>query len=320
MSNAGLIRGFQRPTRIVFQHDKVDKNYGRFIIEPFEKGYGITLGNALRRTLMNSIEGAAITALRIDGVSHEFATIEGVKEDVTRIILNLKKVKLKYEKEESRVFQREFKGPMVIKAKDLISDPDVTIQNPEHEIAHLNEEAEMNMNFQIDVNRGYLLADSAQSNESIGVIPVDAMFSPIEKVNFRVEDTRVGQRTDFDKLVLEIWTDGSLKPDDALAQAAKIIKDHMTIFINFEEDFETEQEEVDEDQEQMRQLMSKPIEELEFSVRTFHCVKSMDAFQLRDVVTKTEEEIRKARHYSERTLEEIKEKLGEYNLTLGMKE
>ncbi len=321
MASTGLLKGFQRPKRIVFQHGEVDEKYGMFIIEPFEKGYGVTLGNALRRTLMTSIEGAAITAIKIEGISHEFATIQGIQEDVTRIILNLKKVQLKYKKEEGRVFHKIFKGPMVVKAVDLFDDPDIEVQNKDLVVANLNEEGELDINLQVDYGRGYLQADVlGNHSETLGVIPIDATFSPVEKVNFKIENTRVGQRTDYDKLVIELWTNGAIKPDDALAQAAKIIKDHMTIFINFEEDFETEQEEIDEDEERMRLLLSKPIEELEFSVRTYHCVKSMDVFQLKDLVRRTEEEIRKARHYSEKTLEEIKEQLNKENLTLGMKE
>lgn len=323
MAIKSLIKGFQRPRRVIFQHDEIDENenFGRFIVEPFEKGYGTTLGNALRRTLLTSIEGAAFTGITIEGVSHEFSVLPGVLEDVTRIILNLKKVKIKYKKEESKSFQSVFKGPLELKAKDLIDDPDVEILNRDHHIATINEDGEIDISFQIDLGRGYVRGDSAQvNNDTIGIIPLDAFFSPVERVNFRVENTRVGQRTDFDKLVIEIWTDGSIKPDDALAQAAKILKDHMTIFINFEEDFEAEQEEIDEDAEKLKGLLSKSIEELELSVRTYHCVKSMEILTLKELVRKNEDEIQKARHYSERSLEEIKEKLAELNLTLGMKD
>lgn len=321
MATKSLLKGFQRPKRVIFHHDEVNENYGRFIIEPFEKGYGITLGNALRRTLLTSIEGAAITSIKIEGVSHEFSVIPGVQEDVTRIILNLKKVRIRYRKEEPRVFHKQFQGPMQVKAGDLVDDPGVEIKNKDLVIANINEDGVIDITFQIEIGRGYLPADSSRiNNDTLGVLPIDAIFSPIERVNFQVDNTRVGQRTDFDKLVLEIWTDSTISPEDALAQAAKIIKDHMTIFINFEEDFETEQEEIDEDVEKLKALLSKSIEEMEFSVRTYHCVKSMEVYSLKDLVRKTEEEIRKARHYSERSLEEIKAKLAELNLTLGMKE
>ncbi len=321
MAIKSLLKGFQRPKRVIFHHDEINEDYGKFIVEPFEKGYGITLGNALRRTLLTSIEGAAISTIKIEGIQHEFSVIPGVQEDVTRIILNLKRVKIKYRKEEPRTFHKVFQGPTVLKAGDLVDDPDVEIRNKDLVIANINEDGIIDISFQVESGRGYLLGDSSRmNNETLGIIPIDAIFSPVERVNFRVENTRVGQRTDFDKLVLEIWTDGTISPEDALAQAAKILKDHMTIFINFEEDFETEQEEIDEDLEKLKTLLSKTIEELEFSVRTYHCVKNMEVFSLKELVRKTEEEIRKARHYSEKSLDEIKAKLAEYNLTLGMKE
>jgi DNA-directed RNA polymerase subunit alpha len=203
----------------------------------------------------------------------------------------------------------------------LIDDPDVEVLNREHVVANLNEDGLIDIEFQVETGRGYVRGDIMEVNSDIiGVIPIDAIFSPIERVNFRVENTRVGQRTDFDRLIIEIWTDGSIKPEDALAQAAKILKDHMTIFINFEEDFEAEQEEIDEDAERLKGFLSKSIEELEFSVRTYHCVKSMEILTLKELVRKNEDEIQKARHYSEKSLEEIKNKLVELNLSLGMKE
>jgi len=305
----------------VFEHDEVNQNYGRFIAEPFERGYGLTIGNSLRRVLLSSIEGAAITAVKIQGVPHEFTAIDGVVEDVTRIILNLKKLRFKYDSELPKVLHIVKDGEAELTGADFAIDSDVEIMNPETHIATIERGGRIDMEVQIERGRGYLPGEISKSSvETIGVIPIDAIFSPIRKVNIKVEDTRVGQRTDYDKLIIEIWTDGSVKPEDALAQAAKIIKDHMTIFINFEEEVEEEEVAVDESHDKLKVILAKSIDELEFSVRAYNTLKSLELNTLEDVVRKTEDELKKSKHFSDQVLAEIKKKLEEHHLSLGIKE
>jgi DNA-directed RNA polymerase subunit alpha len=321
MAPRNLLKGFKRPSKITFEHDELQPNYGRFIAEPFEKGYGLTIGNSLRRVLLSSIEGAAITAIKIEGVPHEFFTIPGVFEDVTRIILNMKKLRFKYAGELQKVLHIKKTGPGELLGEDFGGDPEIEVMNPEQLIATLNDSGEVDMEVQIERGRGYVPAEVNKSNtETVGVIPIDSIFSPIKKVNVKVEDTRVGQRTDFDKLILEIWTDGSISPDDALAHAAKIIKDHMTIFINFEEEVEEEIEEIDENLEKMRTLLAKSIDEIELSVRSYNTLKSQDVSTLEQLVKKTEDELKKSKHYSDLVLHEIKSKLESLHLSLGLKD
>jgi len=315
------LKGFRRPSKIVFEHDEVNQNYGRFIAEPFERGYGLTIGNSLRRVLLSSIEGAAITAVKIQGVPHEFTAIDGVVEDVTRIILNLKKLRFKYDSELPKVLHIVKDGEAELTGADFAIDSDVEVMNPETHIASIESGGRIDMEVQIERGRGYMPGEISKSSvETIGVIPIDAIFSPIRKVNIKVEDTRVGQRTDYDKLIIEIWTDGSVKPEDALAQAAKIIKDHMTIFINFEEEVEDEEVVVDESHDKLKAILEKSIDELEFSVRAYNTLKSLELNTLEDVVRKTEDELKKSKHFSDQVLAEIKKKLEEHHLSLGIKE
>ncbi|MCP4137116.1 MAG: DNA-directed RNA polymerase subunit alpha [bacterium] len=321
MAPRNLLKGFKRPSKIVFEHDELQANYGRFIAEPFEKGFGLTIGNSLRRVLLSSIEGAAITAIKIEGVPHEFYTIDGVYEDVTRIILNLKKLRFKYEGEMAKVLHIIKEGPGDLVGADFNVDPDIEVMNMDLKIATLNDNASIDMEIQVERGRGYVPSElNKSSTETVGVIPVDSIFSPVKKVNMKIEDTRVGQRTDYDKLILEIWTDGSISPDDALAHAAKIIKDHMTIFINFEEEVEEEVEVVDENLERMRALLAKSIDEIELSVRAYNTLKSLDITILEQLVRKTEEELKKSKHYSEIVLNEIKTNLEALHLSLGLKD
>ncbi len=320
MTPRSLLKGFKRPSKILFEHDELQADYGRFVAEPFEKGYGLTIGNSLRRVLLSSIEGAAITAIKIEGVPHEFNAIEGVYEDVTRMILNLKKLRFNYYGEIQKVLHIVKEGSGDFTGADFNIDPDIEVMNPDLKIASLNEDGKIDMEVEIRRGRGYIPAELNKSNtEAVGVIPIDAVFTPIKKVNIKVEDTRVGQRTDYDKLILEIWTDGSITPDDALAQAAKIIKDHMTIFINFEEEIEDEAEVVDENLEKIRALLSKSVDELELSVRSYNTLKSFDVSFLEQLVQKSEDELRKSKHFSEDVLREIKGKLEELHLSLGLK-
>ncbi len=321
MAPKNLLKGFKRPSKIVFEHDELQKDFGRFIAEPFEKGFGLTVGNSLRRVLLSSIEGAAITAIKIEGVPHEFHSIDGVYEDVAKIILNLKKLRIKYHGELPKVLHLVKSGADDLNGADFNIDSDIEIMNPELKIATLNDKGKIDIEIQVEKGRGYIAAELSKSNtETIGVIPIDAIFSPVKKVNVKVEDTRVGQRTDYDKLIIEIWTDGSVSPDDALAQAAKIIKDHMTIFINFEEDIEEEAEVVDENLEKIKNTLSKSIDELELSVRSYNTLKSLDISDLENLVRKTEDELRKSKHFSDQILKEIKGKLEVYHLSLGLKE
>lgn len=321
MAQKSLLKGFKRPSKIIFEHDELKKDYGRFIAEPFEKGYGLTIGNCLRRVLLSSIEGAAITAIKMEGVPHEFFSIDGVYEDVTKIILNIKKLRIKFNSELPKVLHVIKEGEGELTGADFDIDSDVEIMNPELKIASLNEKGKIDIEVQVERGRGYIPAELNKSNtESIGVIPIDAIFTPIKKVNIKVEDTRVGQRTDYDKLTIEVWTDGSITPDDALAQAAKIIKDHMTIFINFEEEVEEEAEVVDEGLEKMKTILLKSIDELELSVRAYNTLKSLDINDIESLVRKTEDELRKSKHYGDRILKEIKGKLDTLHLSLGLKE
>ncbi len=321
MSTRNLIKGFKRPSKIEFVHDEVNENFGRFIAEPFEKGYGTTVGNCLRRVLLSSIEGAAITAVKIEGISHEFSTIEGVYEDVTRIILNLKKLRFKYEEDLPKVIHISKSGAGQLTGADFEVDSDIFVMNKNWVIANLDEKANLEMDIQIERGRGYLPADSTLENtEVIGVIPIDAIFSPISRVNIKVMDTRVGQRTDFDKLILEIWTDGSIKPDDALAQAAKIIKDHMTIFINFEEEVESETTAVDENREKLREVLTQSIDDLKLSVRAYNTLKILEVNSVDQLVRKTEDEIKKSKHNTDMVFKELKARLEALNLSLGIKD
>ncbi|MDA3899001.1 MAG: DNA-directed RNA polymerase subunit alpha [Spirochaetes bacterium] len=319
MAPKNLLKGFKRPSKIAFEHNELTSNYGKFVAEPFERGYGTTVGNSLRRVLLSSIEGAAITAVKIDGISHEFSTIDGVFEDVTRIILNLKKLRFKFNEDIRKVLHVVKEGPGTFTGADFDIDSDIEIMNPEHHIASLEENGKIDIEVQIEKGRGYVPAEM-DNVDIIGVIPVDAIFTPVVKVNSTVSDTRVGQRTDYDRLELEIWTDGSIKPDDALAQAAKIIKDHMTIFINFEEELDDEVEVVDENLEKMKTLLSKSIDEMEFSVRTYNTLRSLEISNLEQLVRKTEDELYKSKHISDQVFDEIKVKLDEKNLNLGLKD
>jgi DNA-directed RNA polymerase subunit alpha len=321
MAPKNILKGFKRPSKIIFEHDELQPDYGRFIAEPFEKGYGLTIGNSLRRVLLSSIEGVAITAIKIEGVPHEFHTIEGLYEDVTRVILNLKKLRFKYAGEMPKVLHVKKEGPGELRGEDFNLDPEIEVMNQDLVIGTLNDSGSIDMEVQVERGRGYVPAEVNKSNtETVGVIPIDSIFSPVKKVNIRVEDTRVGQRTDFDKLIIEIWTDGSISPDDALALAAKIVKDHMTIFINFEEEVEEEVEVVDENLEKMRTLLARSIDEIELSVRSYNTLKSIDVSTLEQLVRKTEDELKKSKHYSDLVLGEIKTKLEALHLSLGLKD
>jgi len=319
-----LLKGLKRPKNVEFHHVENKAGYGKFIAEPFEKGYGVTVGNSLRRVLMSSIEGAAIVAIKVDEISHEFSTIPGVREDVSRMSLNLKKIRIKLEKDFSDstpvTIEIEKKGGGLFMASDLEIDSRIKVMNPDLVIAHLNDETDFTISLQIERGRGYVPSEITKKIiEEIGVIPIDALFSPIKRVNFEVTETRVGQRTDYDKLTMEIWTDLTIAPEDAIAYAAKILKEHLSSFINFEEEM-YEEEEFDETDEKLQTILNMPLEELEFSVRAVAVLKSLDMRFVKDVVSRYEEDLRKSKHYSDKVLLQVKSKLSNLGLMFGMKD
>jgi DNA-directed RNA polymerase subunit alpha len=296
------------------------EGYGKFLIEPLERGFGITLGNALRRVLLSSLQGAGITAVRIDGVLHEFSTLPGVIEDVTEIILNLKQVRLKLHGDGPKKGTFEMRGKGEVRAGDLKVDAEVQILNPDLHIATLNRDGDLRMEVEIGGGRGYVSADQhSATDRPIGVIPIDSLFSPVTRVNFQVEATRLGQRIDYDKLTLEVWTDLSILPSDAVAVAAKILRDHFNLFIHFEEPIEEEvEEEVDEEILRVRKLLDKSVEELELSVRSSNCLRAAEIKSIGDLVQKGEPEMLKYRNFGRKSLKEIQDILGEMGLHFGM--
>jgi len=296
------------------------EGYGKFVIEPLERGFGITLGNALRRVLLSSLQGAAITSVRIEGVLHEFSTLPGVIEDVTEIILNLKQVRLKLHGDGPKRGTFEMKGKGEVRAGDLQVDPEVEVLNPDLHIATLNRDGDLRMEVEIASGRGYVPADQhSTTDHPIGVTPIDSVFSPVTKVNYLVEATRLGQRIDYDKLTLEVWTDRSILPSDAVAVAAKLLRDHFNLFIKFEEPFEEEVEE-EEDPEilRVRRLLDKSVEELELSVRSSNCLRAAEIKTIGDLVQKGEPEMLKFRNFGRKSLKEIQDILGEMGLHFGM--
>ncbi|HKQ58892.1 MAG TPA: DNA-directed RNA polymerase subunit alpha [Candidatus Eisenbacteria bacterium] len=294
--------------------------YGKFVIEPLERGFGLTLGNALRRVLLSSLQGAAITAVRIDGVLHEFSTLPGVIEDVTELILNLKQVRLKLHGDGPKKGTFEVRGKGEVRAGNLLVDAEVEVLNPDLHIATLNKDGDLRMEVEIDAGRGYVSADQhSQVDRPIGVIPIDSMFSPVVKCNYTVETTRLGQRIDYDRLIVEVWTDASILPSDAVAVAAKILRDHFTLFIHFEEPIEEEvEEEVDEERQRVRRLLERSVEELELSVRSSNCLRAAEIKSIGDLVQKSEPEMLKYRNFGRKSLKEIQDILSEMGLHFGM--
>jgi DNA-directed RNA polymerase subunit alpha len=294
--------------------------YGKFVIEPLERGFGVTLGNALRRVLLSSLQGGAITAVRIDGVLHEFSTLPGVIEDVTEIILNLKQVRLKLHGDGPKKGTIEMKGKGEVRAGDIQVDTEVEVLNPDLHIATLNRDGDLRMEVEINGGRGYVSADQhSQTDRPIGVIPIDSLFSPVTKVNYQVDVTRLGQRIDYDKLTIDVWTDRSILPQDAVAFAAKILRDHFQMFIHFDEPIEEDvEEEVDEELMRVRKLLDKSVEELELSVRSSNCLRAAEIKTIGDLVQKSEAEMLKFRNFGRKSLKEIQDILGEMGLSFGM--
>lgn len=308
-----------RPTKI--EIEKKENNYIKFSTEPFERGYGITIGNSLRRVLLSSIMGSAITSAWIEGVDHEFSTVRGVKEDVTELILNLKKVTLRITDDKTKVLKIDLTGPKEVTAGDIIHDSSVDIINSDHHIATLSDDARLYMEMRARVGRGYVPSEANyDESEPIGTIPIDAIFSPIRKVSHNVTTARVAERTDYDKLTMEIWTDGSVNPLDALSFAAKIIKEQMKIFISFDdiEEVVGAEERLIEKQE-FNENLYRSVDELELSVRSANCLKNADIKYIGELVQKSEQEILMTKNFGRKSLNEIKEILSCMGLRLGIK-
>jgi DNA-directed RNA polymerase subunit alpha len=308
-----------RPRRLEVEESSLTSTYGRFYCEPLERGFGTTLGNALRRVLLSSLQGAAITNIRIDGVLHEFSTIPGVMEDVATVVLNLKDVRVRMNSEGPKLIRVKRSGEGIVTAGDLVSaDQTVEIMNPEHKICTLGPDSDFEMEVTVDLGKGYVLADKNKTEEMpIGTIPIDSVFSPIRRVNYTVTPARVGRETDFDRLNVELWTDGAIQPADAVAFAAKILKEQLTIFINFEEQAETPALHVDVP-DPLNPNLFKSVDELELSVRSANCLQNANIRFIGELVQKTEAEMLKTKNFGRKSLNEIKETLSSLGLSLGM--
>ncbi len=313
-------RDLIKPKKLQVDAETYTSTYGKFYAEPLERGFGTTLGNSLRRMLLSSLQGAAISSVRIKGVLHEFSSIPCVTEDVTDIILNLKGVRLKLHGVEPKTVRIIHKGEGLVKAGNIITDPNVEILNPDQHIATCSKDSNLEMEMVVKTGKGYVPADRNRDEKApVGTIPIDSIFSPIQKVNFVVTNARVGQMTDYDKLVLEVWTDGSIKPDDAISYAAKIMKDQLSIFINFDESAEViEEAEVEEEKEKINENLYRSVEELELSVRSANCLKNAGIKLIGELVSRTEAEMLKTQNFGRKSLNEIKDVLAEMGLTLGM--
>ena len=301
-------------------HEEVNEDRGVFVIEPLDRGFGYTFGNSLRRVLLSSLEGAAVTSVKIEGVEHEFTTVPEVTEDVTDIVLNLKEVLLRMHTNEQKTLRIEVEGPKEVKAGDIIADDQVEILNPGHLICSLSEGGKLRMEMTCRRGRGYVPAiNNKNPGDPIGTIPIDALFSPIRKVNYQVTNARVGQVTDYDKLSLEVWTDGSVTPQDAVAYAAKILKEQLTVFINFDETEEPVVAEAPKEEAKLNENLFRSVDELELSVRSANCLQQANIKTIGDLVQRTEAEMLKTKNFGRKSLKEIKEILAEMGLSLGMK-
>jgi DNA-directed RNA polymerase subunit alpha len=314
-----LWKGFQKPKRLSINTDENNPTYAQFTAQPFERGFGTTIGNALRRVLLSSIEGAAITAVKIEGILHEFSPIPGVVEDATDIILNLKQVPIKLHSDTVKTLYLESEAPGVVTSGQIQADGDVEILDKNLHIATVSEGGKLRIEMRLKIGRGYVSADkNFEEDLSIGYITVDSVHSPVKKVNYTVEPARLGQTTDYEKLLLDVWTNGCIMPMDALGLAAKLIKDHMAIFINFEEQPEQEEEKGDKDKEVVNENLSRSVEELELSVRSYNCLKNANIRTIGELVQKSEQEMLKTKNFGRKSLNEIKEILANMGLGLGM--
>jgi DNA-directed RNA polymerase subunit alpha len=316
-----LWKGFQRPKRLEFERETLTDRFGRFSAQPFERGFGTTVGNSLRRVLLSSIEGAAVTAVRIDGVLHEFSPIPGVVEDATDIILNLKQVPLKMHVDSTKTLYLRIDKAGEVKASDIETDADVEILEPDAHIATVSEGGKLHMEMRVKRGRGYVSADKNFDEDlGIGWIPIDSVHSPVKKVNYLVEAARLGQTTDYDKLTVDVWTNGSVTPRDAVSLSAKLIRDHLNIFINLEDvgDLQLDAS-VDTPRAALNENLDKSVEELELSVRSYNCLKNANIRTIRELVQKSEGEMLKTKNFGRKSLNEIKEILSGMGLSLGMR-
>lgn len=306
---------FEKPN--IHKVEETD-NYGKFVVEPLERGYGTTLGNSLRRVLIASLPGAAITSMQIDGVLHEFSTVEGVTEDVTQIILNLKKVSLKLDSEDQKNLELDVKGPAEVTASDIQGDNEVTILNPDLHIATVADGAELHIKLTADKGRGYLSANDNKARMddlAIGVLPIDSIYTPIERVNYTVENARVGQRNDYDKLTLDVWTDGSLTPTEAVSLGAKILTEHLAMFVDLTETAQNAQVMVEKEETHKEKMLEVTIEELDLSVRSYNCLKRAGINTVKELTDRTVSDMMKVRNLGQKSLEEIKLKLNDLGVS-----
>ncbi len=312
-------RDLIRPKSVPVEQDSLSTMYGKFVCEPLERGFGITLGNSLRRVLLSSLQGAAITAIKIDGALHEFTSVPDVVEDVTTIVLNLKEVVIRSHTARTHVVRIEKDGPCDVRAGDIRTSDQIEVLNSDHVICSVSRGGRFAAELTITVGRGYVPSDrTKQPGQPIGTIALDALYSPIRKVNYTVTNARVGQMTDYDKLTLEVWTDGSVKPQDAVAYAAKILKDQLTIFINFEEEAEASSA-IKEEDEPLNDNLFRSVEELELSVRSANCLQNANIHLIGELVQRTESEMLKTKNFGRKSLKEIKEILADMGLSLGMR-
>ncbi len=331
MNSKMLVKGFQKPKKIIYEKDSCSSTYGRFIIYPLERGFGHTLANTFRRLLLSSIPGYAISAMKVTtrdengnprSLSSSFESIPEVTEETSMIINNLKNVKLRLTDDlESKTIKVERKGYCEVKAGDLAIDDTIEVLNPDYPLFTLSDKGDVTLELQIDLSRGYVDAERQEEYiETIDTIPIDAMFSPIEKVKYEVVNTRVGQRNDYEKIIFELWTDGTTKPEDALAGAAKILKEHLQVFINFEEEEDSVDMAIDREDDSKKSLFETPVDELELSVRASNCLRTVNIRTIGDLVSKTEDYISGIKHFGKKSLLEIKEKLNKQKLSFGMED
>lgn len=320
---AVVVGRFEMPKRLVKEEENKEKTYAKFIAEPFEQGYGYTVGNSLRRVLLSSLEGAAITSIKIEGVHHEFASIPGVVEDVTDVILNLKKVLLVSHTRQNKKIEIHVKKKGVVTAGDIKTDNTVEVLNPAWKICTLDKETKLDIEMEVGVGRGFYPSEkNKHPGQPVDTVPIDSLFSPVRKVKYSIENTRVGQVTDYDKLILEVWTDGRMSPEEALKQSSAILKEHLGIFVNYDEhyvEFEKEQKAEKSEKDMLEKLLNMPISEIELSVRSANCINNANIKTIGELVTKSEQEMLKYRNFGKKSLNEIKAILSGMGLSLGMK-
>ena len=315
-----MFKGFQKPKRLVANTETLTDRYGMFTAQPFQRGFGTTIGNSLRRVLLSAIEGAALTAVRIEGVEHEFSPIPGVVEDATDIILNLKQIPFKIMGEGIKSARIRVENAGEILSGHIETDADVEVLDRHMHIASVSEGGRLNIELRLKMGRGYVAADKNFDEDlPLGYIPIDSVHSPVRKVNFSVEAARLGQMTDYDKLTLEVWTNGAISPQDAIGHAAKLLKDHMTIFINFEELPEVMEEQIDRGPDKVNEILNRSVEELELSVRSYNCLKNANIQTIGELIQRTEAEMLRTKNFGRKSLNEIKEILASMGLSLGMK-